>query len=217
MVFTEKGLLRHVQSKYQKSEYINVIRITREYAYLFAIFSCVSQEDKNEETKKTKEDMIKKEEDKKESKPETLPKEIKKEINQAPNKIEDKKPVNIITSSQNSSIKSRMTLFENKFNDTLQNNRINPPVIKRVQTTNILSNPKFSDLAKKMSDKLQTGPIPRQSLRYAKETSFWIQSLRHRKNARPQKGKAKCSIVYSSRSNRQRMERRQRRLPETLQ
>ena len=160
MVFTEKGLLRHVQSKYQKSEYINVIKITREYVYLFAIFSCVSQEDKNEETKKTKEDMIKKEEDKKESKPETLPKEIKKEINQAPNKIEDKKPVNIITSSQNSSIKSRMTLFEKKFNDTLQNNRINPPVIKRVQTTNILSNPKFSELAKKMTDKLQTGPMP---------------------------------------------------------
>ena len=109
---------------------------------------------------KEKEDIIKKEEDKKESKPETLPKEEKKEINQGQNKIEDKKPVNKITSSQNSSIKSRMTLFEKKFNNTSQNNRINPPVIKRVQTTNILSNPKFSELAKKMTDKLQTGPMP---------------------------------------------------------
>ena len=91
----------------------------------------------------------KKEEDKKESKPQTL--------KETTNKIEDKKPVNKITSSQNSSIKARMTLFEKKFNNS-ESNRINPPVIKRVQTTNILSNLKYSDFGKKLTDQMQTDP-----------------------------------------------------------
>ena len=118
------------------------------------------KEDKKEEIKPIKEETIKKE-DKKETKIQTLSIEDKKEINQAPNKKEDKKPSNKFIPSQTSSIKSRMNIFEKKFNNNTQNKNINPPPIKRVQTTNILSNPKFSELSKKMTMKVGTGPMPK--------------------------------------------------------
>ena len=128
------------------------------------------KEEKNEDKKEDKKNEDKKEEkkeEKKEDKPEDIKKKnsqtnqiLKKDENNPANK-EPQKSENQLPPRKVSGFQARMNIFEKKTNN---NNFIKPDYNKQLvktMTAGILSNPKFSNLAKMINAKMPHGPAPK--------------------------------------------------------